>query len=171
MAPRTITLSVSSPTEGFAWNVYFSVDDATPIRNIPISPSNPSFLITCPTNTSGNFTVPTTGSIRNVMNGFSSHSTTIGGVPTTLADANSDSYVTWRSNTATPGQYPFSGRSMDIWSVGFYNDIMFSGETWAQIGNGATYTLNPRKWSLIYDYSSGTAFVWSKGGTLTVSVV
>jgi len=166
----TITLSVSSPTEGFAWNVNFSADDATPIRNIPTSPIT-SFPITCPTNTSGNFTVPSTSQIRNVMNGFSSHSTTNGGVPTTLADANSDSYVTWRSSTATPGQYPSSGRSMDIWSVDFYNDIMFSGETWAQIGNGATYTLNPRKWSLIYDYSSRTAFVWSKGGTLTVSVV
>ena len=159
MATKTITLSVTSPTEGYAWNVNFSVDDATPIRNIPISPSNPSFLITCPTNTSGNFSVPTTSFITNVVNGFSSNS----------SDSNADSYVTWRSNTATPGQYPSSGKSLDIWSHQFYLDVISSDKTWSQMS--ATYTLNPRKWSLIYDYSSGTAFVWSKGGTLTVSVV
>lgn len=166
----TITLSVSSPTEGSAWSVNFDVSSAAAIRDIPTSPTYPSFTVNY---SGGNFTVPTTGSgsIRNVMNGFSSHSTTNGGIPTTLADANSDSYVTWRSNTATPGQFPSSGISLDIWSVGFYNDIMFSGKTWALIGHNTTYALNPRKWSLIYDYSSRTAFVWSKGGTLTVSVV
>lgn len=151
----TITLSVSSPAEGFAWNVNFTVGDATAIKSIV------NFTITCPTNTSGNFTVPNTGLITNVVNGFSSNP----------SDSNADSYVTWRSSASTSGQYPASGRSLDIWSHQFYLDVISNNKTWAQIGNGATYTLNPRKWSLIYDYSSGTAFVWSKGGTLTVSVV
>jgi len=151
----TITLSVSSPAEGFAWNVNFSADDATPIKSF----NNPQISIICPTNTSGNFSVPTTGFITNVINGFSSDS----------SDPNADSYVTWRSSASTPGQYPTSGRSLDIWSHQFYLDVISSGKTWSQMS--ATYTLNPRKWSLIYDYSSGTAFVWSKGGTLTVSVV
>ena len=155
MATRTITLSVSSPAEGFAWSVNFSADDATPIKSFR------GFAINCPTNTSGNFTVTTGGLTTNVINGFSSDS----------SNPNADSYVTWRSNSATPGQYPSSGRSLDIWSHQFYLDVISNNETWAEIGNGATYTLNPRKWSLIYDYSSRTAFVWSKGGTLTVSVV
>ncbi len=153
MATRTITLSVSSPDDGFAWNVNFSADDATAIKSIV------NFAITCPTNTSGNFTVPNTGLITNVVNGFSSNP----------SDSNADSYVTWRSSASTSGQYPASGRSLDIWSHQFYLDVISSGKTWSQMS--ATYTLNPRKWSLIYDYSSGTAFVWSKGGTLTVSVV
>lgn len=163
MAIRTVTLSIS-PTEGSAWSVNFSVDDADQIRNIV------SFLITCSTNTAGNFTVASSGNIDQVVNGYSSHSTTNGGTPSTLAGSDADSYVTWRSQT-TNGQFPVFGRSLDIWSVGFYNDIMYSSKTWAQIGNNVTYNLNPRKWSLIYDYSSRTAFVWSKGGTLTVSVV
>lgn len=164
MATRNITLSTSSPTEGFAWSVSFSADDATAINTIR------NFSITCPTNTGGNFSVPTTSNFNQVVNGYSSHSTTNGGTPSTIADSGADSYVTWRS-VLRNGQFPVSGKSLDIWSVGFYNDIMFSNKTWAQIGNGATYTLNPRKWSLIYDYSSRIAFVWSKGGTLTVSVV
>jgi hypothetical protein len=149
----TITLSVSSPAEGFAWNVNFSADDATAIKSIV------NFAITCPTNTSGNFTVPNTGLITNVVNGFSSNP----------SDSNADSYVTWRSSASTSGQYPASGRSLDIWSHQFYLDVISSSKTWSQMS--ATYTLNPRKWSLIYDYTSRTAFVWSKGGTLTVSVV
>lgn len=164
MAPRNITLSLTSPSEGSEWNVSFSVDDATAIRNIV------NFFITCSTNTGGNFSVPNTASISQVVNGYSSHSATNGGTPSTLAESDADSYVTWRSILRN-GQFPVSGKSLDIWSYQFYNDIMYSDKTWAQIGNGATYALSPRKWSLIYDYSARAAFALSKGGTLTVSVV
>ena len=164
MATRTITLSVTSPTEGSSWNVNFSVDDATLIRNIV------NFSINCPTNTEGNFSVPSTANISQVVNGYSSHSDTNGGTPSSLADSGANSYVTWKSILRN-GQFPTSGKSLDIWSYQFYNDIMYSSKTWAQIGNGSTYSLNPGKWSLIYDYSSRNVFALSKGGTLTVSVV
>ena len=164
MATRNITLSLTSPSEGDVWDVSFSVDDATPIRNIV------NFAITCPTNTGGNFSVPSTANTDQVVNGYSSHSTTNGGTPSTLADSGADSYVTWRS-VLKNGQFPAAGKSLDVWGYNLYNDIMYSSKTWAQIGDGATYALNPRKWSLIYDYSARTAFVLSKGGTLTVSVV
>jgi hypothetical protein len=164
MATRTITLSLSSPSEGSEWNVSFSVDDATPIRNIV------NFSITCSTNSDGNFAVPSTANTNQVVNGYSSHSTTNGGTPSTLADSDADSYVTWRS-VLRNGQFPVAGKSLDVWGYNLYNDIMYSSKTWSQIGNGATYDLNPRKWSLIYDYSARAAFIWSKGGTLTVSVV
>jgi hypothetical protein len=164
MATRNITLSLTSPSEGSVWDVSFSVDDATPIRNIV------NFAITCPTNTGGNFSVPSTANADQVVNGYSSHSSTNGGTPATSAESDADSYVTWRS-VLRNGQFPVSGKSLDVWGYNLYNDIMYSSKTWAQIGNGATYALNPRKWSLIYDYSARTAFVLSKGGTLTVSVV
>ena len=151
-----ITLSVTSPTEGFAWSVNFSVDGATAINNID------AFSITCSTNTGGNIAVPNT-QVSQVVNGYSSDS-----VPPSLAGSGADSYVTWRSTPIT-GQYPVSGKSLDIWSVDFYNDIRVTSKSWSSMS--ASYALNPRKWSLIYDYSSRTAFVWSKGGTLTVSVV
>jgi hypothetical protein len=163
MTIRTITLSITSVNEGIDWSANFSVDDAVPIKNIV------NFALTCPTNTNGNFSVPNTASISNVMNGFSTHYG--GGSPTSSASSTDDSYVTWRSTTATSGQFPSSGESMDIWSYSFYNDIMYDNKTWAQIGNGATYLLNPRKYSLIYNYTSRSASVFSKGGTLTVSVV
>lgn len=162
MATRTVTLSVTSPTEGSAWNVNFSVDDATPIRNIV------NFAITCPTNTGGNFSVPSTANADQVVNGYSSHSSTNGGTPATSAGSDADSYVTWRS-VLKNGQFPVAGKSMDLWSYTFYNDIMYSSKTWATMS--ASYELNPRKWSIVYDYSSAAAFVWTKGGTLTVSVV
>ena len=156
MTTRTITLSVSSPAEGFAWNVNFSAEaDTKPIKSF----NNP-LLIICPTNTSGNFTVSNTAQVSQAVNGYSSNA----------ADSGADSYVTWRS-TAITGQYPSSGKSLDIWSHQFYLDVKENDQTWSDIGSGATYTLNPRKWSLIYDYSSKYAAVWSKGGTLTVSVV
>jgi hypothetical protein len=157
MALKTITLSVSSPAEGFAWNVNFSAEaDTTPIKSF----NNPQISIICPTNTSGNFTVSNTAQVFQAVNGYSSDA----------ADSGADSYVTWRS-TAITGQYPSSGRSLDIWSHQFYLDVKENSQTWADIGDGATYTLNPRKWSLIYNYTSRYAAVWSKGGTLTVSVV
>lgn len=163
MATRNIILSLSSPSEGSSWNVSFSVDDATPIRNIV------NFSITCSTNSDGNFAVPSTANTDQVVNGYSSHSSTNGGTPATSAGSDADSYVTWRSILKN-GQFPVSGKSLDVWGYNLYNDIMYSSKTWAQIGNGATYALNPRKWSLIYDYSTRTAFILSKGGTLTVSI-
>lgn len=164
MATRNITLSLTSPSEGSEWNVSFSVDDAVRIKDII------NFSITCSTNTEGNFSVPSTSNISQVVNGYSSHSATNGGTPSTPAESDADSYVSWRS-VLRNSQFPVAGKSLDVWSYQFYNDIMYSNKTWAQIGNGATYALSPRKWSLIYDYSSRIAFALSKGGTLTVSVV
>ena len=119
MATRNITLSLTSPSEGDVWDVSFSVDDATPIRNIV------NFAITCPTNTGGNFSVPSTANTDQVVNGYSSHSTTNGGTPSTLADSGADSYVTWRS-VLKNGQFPAGGKSLDVWGYNLYNDIMYS---------------------------------------------
>ena len=147
----TINLALTDPTEGAPWTVEFTADGATAIKTITgfslslITPSFPSL-----------FTVSS-------VNGYGGS-----GVE----------YVTWRS-TSPEGQHPTSGYSMDIWNQQFYENIMTydsdNGMTWDQmlIGNGsggATYPLSSTKYSLIYDYNSLTALVYSKGGTLTVAV-
>ena len=148
----TVTLSINSPTIGSSWQVQFTADSATPIQTIT------GFDI--------NATSPNLGSLFSVssVNGY---------------DGSDVQYVTWRS-TSPLEQHPTSGLSMDIWSQIFYQNIKTydgnTGMTWTQMltGNGsggATYALSTGKWSLVYDYDNLYAPLYTKGGTLTVSVV
>ena len=152
MANRTVTLALTSPSEGSDWTVEFTADDATPIKTITgfsLSLTTPSFP-----------SLFTTSSV----DGY---------------DGSGVQYVTWRS-TSPAGQHPTSGYSVDIWSQTVYNNIMTfngnTGMTWNEMltGNGsggATYTLSSDKYSLIYDYTNQYALGYSKGGTLTISAV
>jgi len=146
MATATITLTLASPTEGSAWEVEFTADDATAINTITgfsISATTPS--------------LPSLFTVSSV-NGY---------------DGSGVQYVTWRS-TSPAGQHPSSGLSMDIWNQKFYQNIMDNNRTWTEMltngDSGATYNLNSAKYSLIYNYSELYAPIYSKGGTLTVAV-
>ena len=146
MATATITLTLASPTEGSAWEVEFTADDATAINTITgfsISATTPS--------------LPSLFTVSSV-NGY---------------DGSGVQYVTWRS-TSPAGQHPSSGLSMDIWNQKFYQNIMDNNMTWTDMltngDSGATYNLNSAKYSLIYNYSELYAPIYSKGGTLTVAV-
>jgi len=146
MATATITLTLASPTEGSAWEVEFTADDATAINTITgfsISATTPS--------------LPSLFTVSSV-NGY---------------DGSGVQYVTWRS-TSPAGQHPSSGLSMDIWNQKFYQNIMDNNRTWTDMltngDSGATYNLNSAKYSLIYNYSELYAPIYSKGGTLTVAV-
>jgi hypothetical protein len=147
----TITLTLATPTVGSAWVVEFTADSSTPIKSIT------GFSIIS--------TTPDLGSLFSVssVDGY---------------DGSGVQYVTWRS-TDPPGQHPSSGMSMDIWNQQFYENIITYnsnlGMTWTEMltGNGSggsTYALNTQKWSLVYDYGTYYAPLYSKGGTLTVSV-
>ena len=150
----TIRLALSVTEDGSNcndWTVEFTADSETPIKTITgfsISATTPS--------------LPSLFSVSSV-NGY---------------DGSGVQYVTWRS-TSPAGQHPTSGLSMDIWNQTFYENIMNyntnTGMTWTEMvtGNGsggATYSLNASKWSLIYDYDNLNAPIFSKGGTLTVSI-
>jgi len=147
----TITLTVNTPIIGNSWQVAFTADSGTPIKTIS------GFTISA--------TSPNLGSLFSVssVNGY---------------DGSAVQYVTWRS-TSPAGQHPTSGLSMDIWNQTFYQNIITyngnTGMTWTEIltGNGsggATYPLNTEKWSLVYDYDNLYAPLYTKGGTLSVSV-
>ena len=85
-------------------------------------------------------------------------------------DNNSD-YVTWRSAIpADNGQYPSTGYSVDIWSSILYSDVV-GGITWnGLMGRTAEYyTLNPNKWSLVYDYDVPNAVYYGYSGSITFS--
>jgi hypothetical protein len=150
MAIRTITLEISSQIEGFPWTVNFQSDDSTAIKTITgfnINITNP-------------FSSPTLFSVNSVAGYNSSHP-----------------YVTWRSTSLglQYDQYPTTGYSLDIWDSIFYNNIFTSDMTWNQIvtGNGSggsSYTLLDDKYSLVYNYDTPYAPIYSKGGILNVSV-
>jgi hypothetical protein len=141
-----IRLTVTLPSIGDAWTVEFTADSATAIKTIT------GFSISA--------TTPTLPSLFLVssVNGY---------------DGSGVQYVTWRS-TSPAGQHPSSGLSMDIWNQKFYQNIITNNMTWTQMltngDSGATYSLNGDKWSLIYDYSNLYAPIYTKGGTLTVSI-
>ena len=142
----TIRLAVTSPTIGDAWIVEFTADSGTAINTI--------------TGFSIGATTPALPSLFSVssVNGYGGSNV---------------EYVTWRS-TSPAGQHPSSGLSMDIWNQKFYQNIMTNNMTWTQMltngDSGATYNLNSGKWSLIYDYSNLYAPIYTRGGTLTVSI-
>jgi hypothetical protein len=87
------------------------------------------------------------------------------------------SYVTWRSvniSGNTPGPpsylniYPTTGYSFDIWSHDLYLDIQVNLITWNDILEN-TYSLNPSKNTLVYDYDQLRPIYFGNGGTITFS--
>lgn len=160
MALSQITLSLlddlSNPlVEGTPWEVYFSVDDSTPIKTIKgtdVYVSNPIL--------DGNNNPFSVDTGDNSINGY-------------------NDYVTWRSSSPD-GQHPTYGWSLDIWNQTFANNIITYnsdvGMTWNEIltGNGSggnTYPLSSTKYSLMYNYDNSYPPFFSKGGLLTVTSV
>lgn len=143
MAIKTVTMALGTGTaitEGNAWTVTFSVEGTTAV-NVATG-----FTISASTpNLPSLFTVSS-------VNRYSGS-----GVK----------YVTWRS-TSPPGQHPTSGLSLDIWNDTLYDDVD-GGIIWDSM-NGKSYPLYTNKYSLIYNYDSFYAPLYSKGGTLTISV-
>ena len=78
-------------------------------------------------------------------------------------------YSTWRTQ-AIATQFPETGKSIDLWSITLYEDII-SGFSWNQLSPGGQgYTLNDDKHSLVYDYNTYYAPYYSRGGIITFSV-
>lgn len=79
----------------------------------------------------------------------------------------SPNYITFRENSIV-GQFPTTGRSMDLWSSNLSIDVDTNEITWAGLV-GQSYSLSSDKHSLIYSYDEPFAPYWSKGGTISFS--
>jgi hypothetical protein len=89
-----------------------------------------------------------------------------------------DEYITWRSVDISAeisgppnflDTFPTTGYSIDIWCPSLISDIN-SDKSWNFL-DGKSYSLNPNKNTLIYDYDTMNAVYYAKGGTLTFSVI
>jgi hypothetical protein len=143
MAIKTVTMALGTGTaitDGSAWTVTFSVEGTTAV------------------NAATGFTI--SASIPNLPSLFTVNSVN-------RYSGSGVNYVTWRSTTP-PGQHPTSGLSLDIWNDTLYTDVN-GGIIWDNM-NGKSYPLYTNKYSLIYNYDSFYAPIFSKGGTLTITV-
>ncbi len=155
MATATLTLSgtPNAITEGSTWTLTISnitgtdqVKDTTKYTSSIVSATSPNL---------GNlFAIDTTSSVsNNKVNGY---------------DGSGVQYVTFRS-TIPVTQYPTTGFSLDLWSSSLYTAIITNSNTWTDL-NGTTHNLSSDKYSLVYSYTSSYPPIFSKGGTLTISV-
>jgi hypothetical protein len=149
----TATLTLATPTEGSGWTVTITGDSLSSSTAVNSDASYNGATVSV-TGLGEIFTMPsTTESFQ-----------TYGG-----------QYATWRSSTAINGlsnlQYPTQGFSLDIWggASALITNIN-ANNTWAQLAAGGSYNLDTSKTSLIYSYSNLYAPIFSKGGTLTISV-
>jgi len=91
--------------------------------------------------------------------------------------ASFDEYCTWRSvniSSQPSGPpnflniYPTSGYSIDIWCPSLITDIN-SNRSWNFL-NGKSYSLNPNKNTLIYNYDITNAVYYARGGNISFTV-
>ena len=151
------TLALANPSEGSAWTVTItgnSLSSSTAV-NSDASYNGATVSVTAPTNLGVIFTMPAATQTESFQ--------TYGG-----------QYATWRSSTAitelSNSQYPTQGFSLDIWGgASTFITIINNNNTWSQLAAGS-YDLDTSKTSLIYSYSNLYPPIFSKGGTLTVSV-
>ena len=149
----TATLTLTSPTEGSGWTVTISGTSLTAGTAVNSDASYNEATVSV-TGLGAIFTMPATTQTESFQ--------TYGG-----------QYATWRSSTAITGlsnsQYPTQGFSLDIWggASALITNIN-AGNTWTQLAG--SYNLDTSKTSLIYSYSNLYAPIFSKGGTLTISV-
>jgi hypothetical protein len=151
----TATLALTNPSEGNAWTVTITGSGIQGGNAVNVDSNYASATVAC--------TVPSLPSLFTMSNNTNSFSFYDG------------KYVTWRSTAALTGlqpptilQHPTQGLSLDIWSDSLHEKISGSN-TWSQIA-GFTYSLRTDKYSLIYDYTNRYAPIYSKGGTLTISI-
>jgi hypothetical protein len=157
MATATLTLA-GLPNEGSGWTVTITDPDllSTTAVNSDASYNGATVSVTEPINLGVIFTMPADTQTESFQ--------TYGG-----------QYATWRSSTAITGlsnsQYPTQGFSLDIWGgASTLITNINAGNTWAQLASGGPYNLSSDKYSLIYNYASSYPPIFSKGGTLTISV-
>ena len=154
----TATLTLATPTEGSGWTVTItgaSLTASTAV-NSDASYNGATVSVTAPINLGVIFTMPAD-------------------IQTESFQTYSGQYATWRSSDAITGlsnsQYPTQGFSLDIWGgVSALITNIIANNTWAQLAAGGPYNLSTIKTSLIYSYSNLYAPIFSKGGTLTISV-
>jgi hypothetical protein len=126
-------------------------------------------------NWSGSFTVTTPSSPIATQIPTSVNSTLLNFNVAQFASFNE--YATWRSvniSSQPSGPpsflniYPTTGYSIDIWCPSLIIDIG-ANRSWNFL-NGKTYSLNPNKNTLIYNYNNTTAVYYAKNGQITFSV-
>jgi len=89
---------------------------------------------------------------------------------------NTGEYVSFRDTTPT-SKYPTSGNSLDVWSSDLAEACAVSFSSWADIttqnlGFGAgVYPLSSDKFTVLYNYSTGTALASSRGGRIAFTFV
>ena len=162
----TATLALANPSEGNEWTVTIS---------------GTNLLTTSQVNSYASYATGTVGadvSVTAPINLGVIFSMPISTTQTESFQTYGGQYATWRSSTAITGglsnsQYPTQGFSLDIWgnNAGDNTDVIFrinQNVTWTTIAG--SYQLNSNKYSLIYNYASSYPPIFSKGGTLTISV-
>ena len=151
MATATLTLT-GTPNEGSTWTV--TIENITGTNQVKDT-TKYGLGVTV------NVTSPSLGQIFTI-------DTTSGGNQVNGYSGSGVKYVTFRS-TNPAGQHPTSGFSLDLWNDTLYDDIITSSSTWDDL-NGNSYSLYTNKYSLIYSYGELYAPIFSKGGTLTITV-
>lgn len=149
----TARLTISSPSAGYSgWEITISNifgDDQVKDKTKYLSS-----IVTAVSPISGSLFSIQTASGSNKVDGYS---------------GSGIDYVTWRSTSPT-GQHPTSGLSLDIHNSALYEDIITNSNTWNAIASASPYSLDPNTHSLVYNYSNLYPPLFSKGGTLTISI-
>ncbi len=155
MATATLALS-GSPNEGSTWTVTIeNITGTDQVKDTTKYGGGVNVNVTSPS-LGQIFTIDTTSG-GNQVNGYSGS-----GVK----------YVTFRSTNPVGQQHPTSEFSLDLWNDSLYDKIITNSATWNTIATGGsnTYSLSTTKYSLIYNYDQSYAPIYSKGGTLTITV-
>jgi hypothetical protein len=81
-------------------------------------------------------------------------------------------YITYKSQN-TANQFPNSGKSFDIWSGSLWKQFNTVGKSWRDIHTEDPFKLSTTKYTLFYDYTSGSsvAHCWVKGGQVNFTLV
>ena len=93
-----------------------------------------------------------------------------------ILTGNVGEYVSFRDTTPTI-KYPTGGNSLDVWSQDLAEACAVSFSNWSTItsqnlGFGAgVYPLSSDKFTVLYDYSTGTSFASSRGGRISLTFV
>lgn len=148
----TARLTISSPSAGYSgWEI--TISNITGTDQVKDKTTYLNSIVTAVSPISGSlFTIQTTSG-SNKVDGYS---------------GSGIDYVTWRSTSPT-GQHPTSGLSLDLHSSTLYTSIITNSNTWNTVA-ASTYSLDPNTHSLVYNYSNLYSPLFSKGGTLTISI-
>lgn len=150
----TATLAVTITSQGNPWTVTI-----TDINGGDLVKDTETYI-----NSYVNATNPNIGALFQIDTNAGPNNNKFNGYP--------GNYITWRSTrlNLTYNQYPTLGWSLDIWSNDLYTDIITNSATWDDLAATQDYSLNDAKHSLVYNYENFYAPVWSKGGSLTITV-